>query len=417
MPRKRDAAPPRYRRRLLSQGERAYVTLADAVTGRRRDFNLGAYGSPQSRQAYAELIRAWEVRGRRVDATPTTPTVLGVTVQEICERFLAEHAADYYGASERSSYQQLCRLTCAVAGALPAESFGPNVLREVRQAMVGLDWCRTSINRHMHRVRAVFKWAASHELLPVTIYQALTTVEPLRRGRTVARESEPVRPVPQWMVDATLPHCSAPVAALIRLQLLTGARPGELLALRPCDIVTSAAVWVHEPAEHKTAHHGHTRSIFFGPRAKRILKPFLEGRATTAYLFSPIDAEAERRARMHAGRETPLRQGNAPGTNKSASPKRPPGERYDVDSYRRAIAYACAKAWPLPADASADRKAWRREHSWHPHQLRHNYATTMRRERGIETASVMLGHRSIDVTEIYAEQDRGKALEVARRMG
>jgi integrase len=55
---------------------------------------------------------------------------------------------------------------------------------------------------------------------------------------------------------------------------------------------------------------------------------------------------------------------------------------------------------------------WRREQRWHPHQLRHNAATELRKEFGLEAAQVVLGHRSLRVTEIYGE----KNLEAARRI-
>ncbi len=53
----------------------------------------------------------------------------------------------------------------------------------------------------------------------------------------------------------------------------------------------------------------------------------------------------------------------------------------------------------------------------YPHQLRHNAATALRKEYGIEAARVVLGHRSALVTEIYAEMDRTKAAEVMERVG
>jgi integrase len=54
---------------------------------------------------------------------------------------------------------------------------------------------------------------------------------------------------------------------------------------------------------------------------------------------------------------------------------------------------------------------------WHPNQLRHNAATALRKEFGIEAARVVLGHRSALVTEIYAEADRGRAAEIMERVG
>jgi hypothetical protein len=57
---------PSYRKRVLPQGPRAYVTLTDSQTCHRRDCNLGEWGSPASRVAYARLIGKWKANGRRV---------------------------------------------------------------------------------------------------------------------------------------------------------------------------------------------------------------------------------------------------------------------------------------------------------------------------------------------------------------
>lgn len=118
-----------------------------------------------------------------------------------------------------------------------------------------------------------------------------------------------------------------------------------------------------------------------------------------------------------------------------------PGECYTVASYRRAIDYACQRAFPLPdylspkAEAGGKREsksawkarltveekaeilAWHREHRWHPHQLRHNAATYLRKEFGIELARIILGHSTAFTTEIYAEADRQKAAEVIAKIG
>ena len=58
----------------------------------------------------------------------------------------------------------------------------------------------------------------------------------------------------------------------------------------------------------------------------------------------------------------------------------------------------------------------RRDHRWHPHQLRHNAATELS-EFGIEVARVILGHRSAAITEVYAEMDAKKAIDVMALLG
>lgn len=80
----------------------------------------------------------------------------------------------------------------------------------------------------------------------------------------------------------------------------------------------------------------------------------------------------------------------------------PPRERYDTGSYAHAILYAAKKAG-VP--------------HWHPHQLRHAAATNLRRDFGIEVARVILGHQDIGVTQLYAEEDRKRALEIMAKIG
>ncbi len=74
------------------------------------------------------------------------------------------------------------------------------------------------------------------------------------------------------VVDAVMhrrgPHISSMRSAIVGLQRLTGARPGEILSLRIGEIDRGEAVWVYTPQSHKTAHRGHSRTIFFGPRRK-----------------------------------------------------------------------------------------------------------------------------------------------------
>jgi integrase len=273
-------------------------------------------------------------------------------------------------------------------------------------------------------------------MVPPHVYQGLATVSGLRAGRTEAREAIPVKPVPDGDLAATLPHLSRHVRAMVDLQLLTGMRPGELIAMRTMDINRSGKVWVYTPAQHKTLHHGHTREIRIGPKAQAILAPFLKTNFA-APVFSPADAEAERRAQVHAARLTPMSCGNKPGSNCQRAPKRKPGSRYTVATYRRAIARACEQAFGMPDELrdlqtvdfiksdTPERKKerrrlrsqWREAHCWHPHQLRHNAATILRRQYGIEAARLILGHRSAAVTEIYAEMDATKAEAIMAEVG
>ncbi len=147
-----------------------------------------------------------------------------------------------------------------------------------------------------------------------------------------------------------------------------------------------------------------------------------------AYCFRPVDSEAKRRAAMTAARKTPLSCGNRPGTNRKRKPRKPPGEKYDVAAYRRAITRACDLAFPHPElsgirpsmltpEQRTELAKWQSDHRWAPNQLRHAAATEVRREFGLEAAQVVLGHASANTTQIYAARDLQKGVEVARAIG
>ncbi len=88
---------------------------------------------------------------------------------------------------------------------------------------------------------------------------------------------------------------------------------------------------------------------------------------------------------------------------RKTNPKRRPGERYTIDSYRYAITKACKRAG-VP--------------KWFPHQLRHNAATRIEQEHGVEVARIILGHRHASVTEaVYIERDGSVAAKVMQEMG
>jgi integrase len=110
---------------------------------------------------------------------------------------------------------------------------------------------------------------------------------------------------------------------MIKLQLLTAMRPGEVTAMRGCDLDTNEKLWLYKPGSHKTQHHGHDRVVYLGEQAKEIVRDFLKTNPQT-FVFSPADAEDERREKLHAQRlreGTPINQGNKPGSNRARRPE------------------------------------------------------------------------------------------------
>ena len=388
------------------------------VTLNGRDVYLGRHDSPESRAEYDRVIAQWLANGRQM------PRAGEFTVAMLIVAYIRHVDASYTSTEPRNIRLALKPLRLLYGSTLAAE-FGPKMLKHVRQSMLDAGLCRAEINKRTRRVVRLFKWGVAEELVPASVHHALKAVEGLRRGQGGVRESTPVKPVPDARVDAVRPFVSRQVWAMIELQRFTGARPGEICQMRTCDLVTGGRVWEYRPGRHKTEHHGKPRVIYLGPQAQEIVKPWLRAELE-AFLFQPQEAEAGRRAAMRTTRKSKVQPSQR--CRKKARPRKAPSDRYTTGSYRRAIEYACDRAFPhaqlsairaadLTADQRTELREWRKAHRWHPHQLRHSAATRIRREFGLDVARAVLGHSSPVVTEVYAELDQVKAAEAMGKIG
>jgi integrase len=366
-----------------------------------RDHYLGPYGTKISRDLYDQLVGEWQAKGRHL------PQAAGqITVVEMVRQFW-EHAKTHYADADGNPTSHVAHFKAALDPLVrlyretPASKFGPLALEALRNEYVGKGWSRTYINSQVGKVKLFFRWAVGRQLIEASVHAALEALPGLRQGKSKARETDPVGPVDDAVVDATLAHLSSVVGAMVQLQRLTGARPGEICTMKVGEIDRSGKTWKYTPATHKNAHRGHGRTIFIGPQGQIVLAPFLMTLDPSVYVFSPVAAVAERRHERAESRKTPLNEGNTPGSTCKRNPRRQAGDHYTANSFRRAVANAAAAGLPR----------------WHPHQLRHNAATAIREKFGIEAAQGVLGHRSIKASEIYAEKSTSAAREVAAQIG
>lgn len=251
-----------------------------------------------------------------------------ISVGELLSAYL-DHAKKYYGGGSRGEYANMVlavRPLKEFYSRRPVREFGPLQLKSVRDRFIARGNARTYVNANVGRIVRVFRWRVAEGLVTPDVPLALAMVPGLRRGRTDAAEGDKVRPVEDALVEATLTHLSPTLKAMVRLQQLTGMRPGELVILRPGDVDRSGDVWEYRPTTHKNAYRDQERTIYFGPKAQNVLRPFLL-RPADAYCFSPREVERQRRAELSASRKTPLSCGNRPGTNRRRNAKRPPGVR------------------------------------------------------------------------------------------
>jgi integrase len=345
------------------------------IDGRR--IYLGRHDSPESKRRYTHEIDRW----REVQEGGSLSDIrIGELTLMYCERHVRKH---YVKCGEPTSEQLVIKASLRFLAKhrhVLAADFGPRLLKDVRDDMVAAGLSRETVNRYISRTRQMFEWAVSDELIPERIFRALQTVKALRAGRTVAPDHEPVGPVAARDVFAIRRYVSRQVFAMVKFQLRTGARPGEVVLMRTCDIDMTGRIWLYRPHRHKLEHKKIPRVVEIGPRGQRILRPFLRPDDPRAYMFSPRNSQIDRGRRLDPHHR----------------------DRYDIHSYRRAIRRACERAGVSV---------------WVPNQLRHTFATRSRREGGIEETRILMGHTSIATTEIYAEPDRSATNELISQIG
>ena len=424
---------------LHNQSGRARAVWYDHTGTRQQKLLPGLFDSTESRTAFALLQL-------EVVTSPTAAATVDQRILSVAEVLAAylDFAEQHYREPNGKSSDQVRHIKTVIRHVrelyadTPVAAFGPMALKTVRTKFVALGWSRKTVNARVERVRRIFKWAVAEELVSPLVYQALAAVAGLQRNRTVAPDAEPIGPVEDVVVDATLPHLNRHVAGLVRFQRLTGCRPGEACRIRRCDIdETSRTGWSYTPKQHKTAWKGKSRTVYIGPKARALLREFFTDEAS-AYLFDPRKAVEEFRAERSANRKTPLYPSSVKrnAATRVSNPKRRPVGRYTQQSYLTAVIRACDRAFPpvgelarrekesvakwwarLTAGQRDAVKAWQREHRWHPNQLRHSFATRVRKTHGLEAVQVSLGHSKADTTQIYAEKNEALAAEVAEQLG
>jgi integrase len=284
-----------------------------------------------------------------------------------------------------------------------AADFGPLAFKTLRAKMVELGWNRKTINDHCQRVKRVIRWAVENELLPSDRWEALRAVRGLARGRTEAPEPIPRKPADPALFRATLPHLPPMLAAAARLIYLTGARPSEILRMRPCELDRSGAVWTLTPERHKGTWRGSARVLYLGPEAQTVLTPWLlKTPGQEEFIFSPARPEAERQRTRSENRVVKPWPSHAK-LNKVKRKARRYKPYYDKDALNRAVLRACEKAKVEP---------------WTPYQLRHLRAVELREEFGLEHARAVLGHAYASMSDHYSKAaDRNLAAAVAAKIG
>lgn len=354
--------PPAYLRH--STKDLAYVY----VNG--QQVYLGKWQSPESTKKYRRILAELEANNGRLY------TVAPPTVADIACDYL-EHV-EAHAPSQRHldrTVKALRKLVDLYESEL-ADDFRPSHFKTVRNEFLNERVQRGEHTKRLSRqyitsltdiIKRAFRHGVENETVHPDTYSRLMAVKNLeQRDRTGAPEWGRRNPVELVPFVSTVWHLRPVLQALCLFQWWTGARPGEAVIMRPCDIDTAGDVWRYAPSHHKTEHLGKTRTILIGPKAQEVLAPYMTGKPE-GYCFT------------------------IPNTDKP----------YSVAAYRQAIQRAATRVGV---------------EEWTPHQIRHAAASRFADELGLLAASDQLGHAKADTTLIYSHRKEQDALKAAREM-
>lgn len=333
-------------------------------------------------KSLAESI-AWRLWER---ASKQSNVGSGITLDQVCGMFLS-WAGTYYRRSDGSqsgeayNCEVALRILRAQHGTKPIDDITYQDVLAARDQLIKDGHQRDTINQRVGVWKRFFAWALENRHCSAQAKSEAWAVTPLKRNRSAAPEPVPVQPVPHRDVKRTLPYLPPILRAMVQVQELCGCRPGEITIMRPCDIEKRRGVWIYRPKMHKTEHSGGVRLIVLGPRAQRLLQPYM-GRPDSPIL-QPIIADRERAALKRARRRSPLTPSQCQRQPKIA-PQRAPGDTYDGLTYARAVSYAIEAAARAGVEIP----------KWAPNQLRHACGTRVRRKFGPDAARAVLGHRA-----------------------
>lgn len=370
---------------------------------------LSRWGSIEAHAAYAELLQRWKQQGRQ-SLTPRVPHAgeLAFTVADLFARFEAwldatgKYTKGGAPTSSRDFFQQITRSFSAFAGTVQIRRLSEALLMQWRDVLEGdAKLTRKGINRKVTGLLAIAKWGRARGFVPRDVALDCAAIVPLKQGECGSRpERGRERRAPTFdEIEKVAAAAPRQVAAMIRLQALTGMRPGEACALRWCDVdkkgptVDQVPTWIYTVEGAKTAHHGHVTRYALPPAAQSILQDFPA--LPRAFVFSPAGRMADKRREQREARSTRVQPSQQ---RRDEAARHPYAERWSVDGYRNAVEAACARA-------GVDR--------FTPHEIRHSFATWAAGTLGVMVAAVALNHRSPATTQRYLHGDPAAAFVAA----
>ena len=172
----------------------------------------------------------------RVGSDSNPATVLEIAVDYANHMKSRYRTKDGKPSNEYRIVRRVMKVFRSRYGAEKATKFRPTQYKAIRKHFVDEGLSRNTVNRYVWQIVRCDRLAQENEKVPTECWQALVGVERLQRGSTSAPEASKIPPVSQSDVDKTLEHLHPIASDMVKVQVLTGMRPGELRQLRPGDI-------------------------------------------------------------------------------------------------------------------------------------------------------------------------------------
>lgn len=351
---------PSYLKKTVKNAPHAYAFCR--ING--KDHMLGIYGSEASRAKYDNLVSQYLTSGRsRVFGIDE-----GMTLADLVAQY-GNWAKGWYvhrdgtPTGTHTNMRPIMKRLLGWYGDTLAQDFSPLLFRDVIGRLIDEGLNVRTVNDAIARIKHMYRWAVSRQLVPIETQQALLCVAGECEYRTKAKPRKDIRGVADEALQRTMTELPKVVRDMVRLQRCTGMRPGEVTKIRMEEINQLESIWIYCPKEHKTAHHSKQRIIPLNDLAQAILEPYIRERG---FCFTT-----------------------------------PEGNPYRSDSYRRAIHRACERLGIA---------------KWSPNQIRHKVGEEVQSQtRDIQAVMAMLGHSRESTARRYAKQNTALAEITARQ--
>lgn len=207
-------------------------------------------------------------------------------VKALCAAFAAAVADGANKSPGAKQHLPVARQWANIQGDIRLDQYTPGSLRLFRDALDSDGRkTRTVINKRIDEVRRIIRWGVSMDLVDAALYDAVKTVQHLRDGESRSADGQGRTACTAAQFAALLEHLDPYWQAVALAQRWSGARPSEILNLRPMDIDTSGDIWIARLEKHKTAGKGKSRELAIPKPGQSGLDKFIAGCPPDGFIF------------------------------------------------------------------------------------------------------------------------------------